>query len=103
MAQAAWQIGEKPLDRLEHVEKDRSWTICELLSWSFAPKKHIHADGSGQTSLPDQKLSRRSLLEQQAFGRGRRGLTCACLRARTNHTFSRLVEQAIYDCLSGRG
>lgn len=38
MAQAAWQIGEKPLDRLEHVEKDRSWTICELLSWSFAPK-----------------------------------------------------------------
>jgi hypothetical protein len=28
MAQAAWQIGEKPLDRLENVEKDRSWTKC---------------------------------------------------------------------------
>jgi hypothetical protein len=102
MAQAAWQIGEKPLDRLENVENDRSWTICELLSSSLAPKKHIHADGSGQASLPDQKLYRRSLLEQQASGRGRRGSTCACLRARTNRTFSRLVEQAIYHCLYGR-
>jgi hypothetical protein len=103
MAQAAWQIGEKPLDRLENVEKDRSWTICELLSSSLAPKEHIHADDSEQASLPDQKLYRRSLLEQQASGRERRGSTCACLRARTNRTFLRLVEQAVYHCLYGRG
>ncbi|ERF73403.1 hypothetical protein EPUS_08546 [Endocarpon pusillum Z07020] len=41
MAQAAWQIREKPLDRLDNVEKDRSWTTRELSSSSFAPEKHI--------------------------------------------------------------
>src|SRR5947209_10094475 len=102
MAQAAWQIGEKPLDKLENVDKDRSWTRCEFPSWTFAPTKHMHADGSGQASLPDQKLYRRSLLEQRASGRGRRESTCACLRARTKRTFSRLVEQAIHHCLYGR-
>jgi len=36
MAQAAWSIGEKPLDRLEKVEIDPSWTKCRILAFSVS-------------------------------------------------------------------
>jgi hypothetical protein len=35
MAQSAWSVGEQPLDSLDEVQKDPSWTKCELTFCSF--------------------------------------------------------------------